>query len=390
MKKIFFYSLILILLVSGFAPAHAQEKYTYTLLEPLPCIEGTGNNCEKGKVIDKISLDDYIGYVFKFALALAVFLATIVIIWGGFEYMFSEAPFVKVNAKGRIKNAILGLIGALVSFLILQTIDPRLVQINTSIPKINIQISKETESFQAQLSKDLTRLTQEKKYEIYESTIAISDLQKTKKDLDTRFARDEIDEEEYNVSVGNINNEIKKIKASQYNLIASENGLYGFNKAYSILNNPDPDNLEKGTLEQYTAKPVPNTLANRKYPVNSPNIIQNQYNIEINKLLADTGNGEMAQTLGRQRDFYIELIQDEVELTDKIKTHGKYISTGGQGIGITVNNKQYFETKLEEYETNLTDSQAYIDAGVSKEMYDNVIKARINIINQTLNPPKKE
>ncbi len=115
----------------------AAEGHEYTLLQPLPCIQGTstGGECATTPTID---LNGYIGYIFKFAIALAAFLAVIMIIWGGVETMTSEVPFIKSNGKDKIQNAVIGLVMVLASYLILVTIDPRLVEINTSIDKLKI------------------------------------------------------------------------------------------------------------------------------------------------------------------------------------------------------------------------------------------------------------
>ena len=115
----------------------------YTLLEPIPCIGGvgTGQDCSnlKNGVATKVDVDQYIGYIFKISIAIAAALAVLRIIWGGFEYITSEIPGLKADAKETITNAILGLIFVLASYLILQTIDPRLVEVNTSLPPIKIE-----------------------------------------------------------------------------------------------------------------------------------------------------------------------------------------------------------------------------------------------------------
>ena len=133
MKNILFYILIISLFVPILSKAQSNDKYT--LLEPLPCVEGIGN-CDISKLQTEISINDYVGYVYKFSIALAVFLAVVMIIYGGFEYMLSEALPTKMDAKGRIWKAITGLIMVLASYLILRTIDPRFVQVYTTIPPI--------------------------------------------------------------------------------------------------------------------------------------------------------------------------------------------------------------------------------------------------------------
>lgn len=181
MKKISLFILILATLLP--VAVKAQE---YKLLEPLPCIAGTstGGNCA---TTPKINLNDYIGYIFKFSIALAAFLAVIMIIWGGVQYMTSEVPFLKLEGKGKIGGAIAGLVMVLASYLILATIDPRLVEINTSIPpivkcddkiKTNCIDTAGVDKFKNTLNSDLSKLSVESQQTIADSNNKIDALQK--------------------------------------------------------------------------------------------------------------------------------------------------------------------------------------------------------------------
>jgi hypothetical protein len=153
MRKILFYTILI--LISMPLVSMAEDKYT--LLEPLPCIQGTGNNCAASTTISEISLDTYIGYIFKFAIAISAFLAVLMIIWGGFEIMLSEAIPAKMEGKSRVYNALIGLLMVLSSYLILRTIDPRLVEINTSIPTIESKpVQYSMSDFEEALNTDLT------------------------------------------------------------------------------------------------------------------------------------------------------------------------------------------------------------------------------------------
>lgn len=116
--------------------AHSQTQGQYTLLEPLPCIPGTGQDCGKDGLITNVNVETFIKYIFSLSMAIAVLLAVIMIFWGGFEYVTSEIPGVKSDGKSRIQNAILGLIMVLASYLIINTIDPRLTKIELGLPKI--------------------------------------------------------------------------------------------------------------------------------------------------------------------------------------------------------------------------------------------------------------
>ncbi len=68
-------------------------------------------------------VSDYIGIVFPVLLGVAAALSVVMITWGGLEYMLSKIPGAKVEGKERIKNALWGLLLALVAWVILNTIN---------------------------------------------------------------------------------------------------------------------------------------------------------------------------------------------------------------------------------------------------------------------------
>ena len=95
-------------------------KYIYTLLQPLPS--------SNGPLTKDVTIERYLTWAFRFTLALAGFLAVMMIVIGGVEYIISGAnEGMRSEAHKRISNAIYGLILALVSYLVLYTINPNLV-----------------------------------------------------------------------------------------------------------------------------------------------------------------------------------------------------------------------------------------------------------------------
>ena len=96
------------------------KKFIYTLLQPLP---------QEGEDLkENVTLKQYLTWAFRFTLALAGFLAVMMIVIGGVEYIISGAnEGMRSEAHKRISNAIYGLILALVSYLVLYTINPNLV-----------------------------------------------------------------------------------------------------------------------------------------------------------------------------------------------------------------------------------------------------------------------
>lgn len=137
MKKIILSLFIFLPLFSFAASSH------YVLLEPLPCIQNTGQGdsdtaCAEGTMIKEIKAETYIAYIYNFSIAFAAVAAVVVIIYAGFEYALSDIVTKKSDAKARIGNAIWGLITIISSYFILETIDPRLVNIDTQLPPIKI------------------------------------------------------------------------------------------------------------------------------------------------------------------------------------------------------------------------------------------------------------
>jgi len=73
------------------------------------------------------NMGDYFNTIFLIAIGLCGVLAVIMIVIGGIQYMGDESVFGKTDAKERIKSAILGLIIALGSYALLNTINPDLL-----------------------------------------------------------------------------------------------------------------------------------------------------------------------------------------------------------------------------------------------------------------------
>ncbi|MFA7252383.1 MAG: hypothetical protein WC027_00820 [Candidatus Paceibacterota bacterium] len=69
----------------------------------------------------------FLAGAFQFGLALAAALAVVMIVWGGVEIMLSESLFKKEDGKKKVWDAVWGLLLALVSWLILYTINPAIL-----------------------------------------------------------------------------------------------------------------------------------------------------------------------------------------------------------------------------------------------------------------------
>lgn len=77
-----------------------------------------------------ISLVTYLQQMFTFAVGLASVLAVVMIVIGGIQYMTSEVVTDKSDAVKKIQGAVLGLLLAISSVLILKTINPDLLNLD--------------------------------------------------------------------------------------------------------------------------------------------------------------------------------------------------------------------------------------------------------------------
>lgn len=128
--------------------AHAltpNAPSTYAVLAPLPCIASNDSNgnaisgCDGSTLQTNVDFESYVQNTVNLAIALSSVLAIFMIVWGGFEYITSTIPGTKSDGLNKVKNAVIGLILVLCSYIIIRTIDPRLVQIPTNlVPKLTL------------------------------------------------------------------------------------------------------------------------------------------------------------------------------------------------------------------------------------------------------------
>jgi hypothetical protein len=353
MKKVIFYSLILTLLASGARFSFAAISGSYTLLEPLPCIQNTGNNCKTGESIPAITINQYIGYVFKFALALAVFLAVVMIIWGGFEYMLSEVVSSKADAKSKITNAIYGLVMTLASYLILQTIDPRLVQINTTIEPVEITPDSTLE-FDNRLQQSVLTLTNPTTIQrVSDLGVKIADLNQQKIDLKTKCKAGEIDEGECARTDYDLT---QKINAASSELIqVNANSKMGVRFLGAI------SEIEDGRA----------TADSTKFLVDGINTswAQSLARPEINS------DPQARAALLFQKDFRIDQIKEEQKLNNDLEGYKGASKSKGQSLRLPL------EATLVKYNDELTflstaDDRVSSTIKDDKKLYDDLIKLK--------------
>ncbi len=148
-------TIALTLMFAVFSFAYALDDYT--VLTPLPgttsCPDGSTPtavtiNQTTGKVEGgcQTTFQKYLPAFFNLTIGIAAVLAFIMITWGGIEYMTTDAIFGKSSGKERITNAIWGLLLVIASWVILNTINPNL---------LNFSLILETPKTQGQSAADL-------------------------------------------------------------------------------------------------------------------------------------------------------------------------------------------------------------------------------------------
>ena len=136
--SLIFFSLIAGLIVSA-VPVWAQ-------ITPTPCdLKDSNGVCllqpdiiggQPGSNQKETSLGHYLSLLFKTLIGLAGGISVLIIVVSGLQYIISEVPGVKTESKGRITNALVGLVLALSAWLILYTINPDLVNLNLKLEQI--------------------------------------------------------------------------------------------------------------------------------------------------------------------------------------------------------------------------------------------------------------
>ncbi|MBI2098263.1 MAG: hypothetical protein HYT49_01185 [Candidatus Wildermuthbacteria bacterium] len=118
LKKIFLALLLVAIVVPVFAFAQVKLNLSYPNFGPF----NPATNQSLGAII---------GYLYYLIVGIAGLAAFVMLIWGGVQWLVSGAiPSQASEARDKVRNAIIGLLLVLASFLIAQTINPALTIIN--------------------------------------------------------------------------------------------------------------------------------------------------------------------------------------------------------------------------------------------------------------------
>lgn len=251
----------------------------YNLLEPLPCVPGGEVTCSQpGAVETKINFKYYVQYMFNLFIAVAAVSSVFMIVYGGLQYMSTDSWQGKKDGLDKVKNAVLGLLLVLTSYIILRTIDPRLVEIPTSlVPPLSIKYEKITDHFFDNLIKEAARSK-------IDLSAARSELQQSdQRNNDRQSMIEELSAQKAEllsafVGVDSSDPEIQKIDA-QIALLRNE------------------IDREKAGAELIVAK---SALDNSGLTLASINVV---YELRLGKLKAANAEPDQIQELERHRDF---------------------------------------------------------------------------------------
>ena len=105
----------------AFNAATKANPYVYKFLAPMPELFGDTIDVRNG-------LGAYLDKLYTAGIAIATGLAVIMIVFGGIEYVGSGTIGGKSDGKQRIQDALIGLLLAFMSYLLLNTINPDLLK----------------------------------------------------------------------------------------------------------------------------------------------------------------------------------------------------------------------------------------------------------------------
>ena len=342
---------MVILLIPGLCdaqttPGTVSGDDKYTLLEPLPCIDGVGG-CASDKSQTDISLNDYIGYIYKFAIAVAAFLAVFMIIWGGFEYMLSDSITSKSDARNKFKNAATGLLMVLASYLILRTIDPRLVEINTSLPKIKVATTVTSDSLGTLSNEALNNLSIEDLRAIDEIDAKIKTFEEMREAARASGQTDQV--ALYDAKITSLMREKLAIQITR-----SNNSIQEFNKIIK--------NINSGVGSTDLA------LLN--------STMDSAYNA-----LTVARDYENASAIARQKNFYNEEIPKQKALIEEVNIYRSFSAAVNPGIKYA--EKIKLQNLLEQYSKETIDPKYKNDSNIV-QIYTSLKEDRINLLKNTL------
>ena len=113
----------------------------YCALAPIPIPNNSGTYDVTKGVVVFTGFGSYLANFIKLFMGIVGVLAVLMIIIGGIEYMSTVSLDEKSGARTRITNALLGLVLALSSYVILFTINPALTEFDIHLPGVILKMT---------------------------------------------------------------------------------------------------------------------------------------------------------------------------------------------------------------------------------------------------------
>ncbi len=121
---------------------------SYHLLAPLPGLSVLMDPdlCAEKKTKGELppnaicDVNGFLNFAFKFMIGLTAVVLVLRLMYEGYQYIVTDVPFIKANAKSGFFNSLLGLLLALSAYLILNTINPKLVDNRINIDNVSVGI----------------------------------------------------------------------------------------------------------------------------------------------------------------------------------------------------------------------------------------------------------
>ncbi len=125
-----------------------EADRTYHLLAPWPGLSKLYDPalCQEKKDAGEIPVNSvcdvngFINFAFKTLIGLTAVVLVLRLMFEGYQYMVTDVPFLKASAKGSFFSALMGLLLALGSYVILNTVNPKLVDNKFNIAGVNVGV----------------------------------------------------------------------------------------------------------------------------------------------------------------------------------------------------------------------------------------------------------
>ena len=111
------------------------------LPDPTVCAQQQADALAKGKNPPLCSLNDLLNYALRLLIGLSGVVLVLRLMYEGYQYMVTDVPFLKASSKSGFFTALTGLLLALSSYIILNTINPKLVQENINVQQLSIGVT---------------------------------------------------------------------------------------------------------------------------------------------------------------------------------------------------------------------------------------------------------